>query len=130
MKRASILIVDDNAQNLKLARLLLTRHGYDVHTAVDAEQALNVLRSLAPEVILLDLQLPGMDGFELARRLKPEPRTHRNVVSAVPAYAMVGDAERARSAGCDDYVAKPIDTKLLPQLIARYVERGASQSLN
>jgi len=130
MKPETILIVDDNAQNLKLARVLLTRHGYEVHTAVDAEQALALLRTLTPVVILVDLQLPGMDGFELTRRLKADAATRRIVVIAVTAYAMVGDAERARAAGCDDYVAKPIDTKKLPRLIASYVERNAVQPLN
>lgn len=130
MKPASILIVDDNAQNLKLARVLLSRHGFDVHTVVDAEQALAALRTLTPAVILVDLQLPGMDGFELTRRLKADDATKRIVVIAVTAYAMVGDAEKARAAGCDDYVAKPIDTKKLPKLIASYVERSAAQSLN
>jgi two-component system cell cycle response regulator DivK len=130
MNSRAILIVDDNAQNLKLARVLLTRHGYEVETAVDAEQALTLLRSFTPVVILVDLQLPGMDGFELTRRLKADPETKRIIVIAVTAYAMVGDADRARAAGCDDYVSKPIDTKKLPKLIAAHVERSTSSKLN
>ena len=130
MKGQPILIVDDNAQNLKLARVLLTRHGYEVHTAVDAEQALLLLESIRPSIILVDLQLPGMDGFELTRRLKADPATKRIVVIAVTAYAMVGDDERAPAAGCDDYVAKPIDTKRLPRLIAHHLEHSAEHGLN
>jgi CheY-like chemotaxis protein len=130
MTPRTVLIVDDNPQNLKLARVLLTRYGYDVQTAVDAEQALALLHTFTPALILMDLQLPGMDGFELTRRLKADPSTRKIVVIAVTAYAMVGDASRAREAGCDDYVSKPIDTKKLPQLIAAHFERISSRVLN
>jgi CheY-like chemotaxis protein len=128
--KAPILIIDDNVQNLKLARVLLTRHGHDVHTAEDAEEALKRLESLRPAVILVDLQLPGMDGFTLTRRLKATPATRNIVVIAVTAYAMVGDEQRARDAGCDDYVSKPIDTKKLPALIAAHLERVAVRALH
>jgi CheY-like chemotaxis protein len=114
-----ILIVDDNPQNLKLARVLLRSEGYRVETAVDAEEALRVLQTFAPQLILMDLQLPGMDGLELTRRLKADPSRRHILVVALTAYAMKGDEERARAAGCDDYVAKPIDTQ---GLVAR-VER-------
>jgi two-component system, cell cycle response regulator DivK len=130
MRQSVVLVIDDNAQNLKLVQVLLTRHGYTVHTAVDAEHAIDTLRTVTPAIILVDLQLPGMDGFELTRRLKADPRTKRIAVIAVTAYAMVGDAERALAAGCDDYVSKPIDTKALPKLIAAYIERSAAHSLN
>lgn len=114
-----ILIVDDNPQNLKLARVLLRSEGYRVETAVDAEEALRVLQTFAPRLVLMDLQLPGMDGLELTRRLKADPSRRHILVVALTAYAMKGDEERARAAGCDDYVAKPIDTQ---GLVAR-VER-------
>jgi len=114
-----ILIVDDNPQNLKLARVLLRSEGYSVETAVDAEEALRVLQTFAPRLILMDLQLPGMDWLELTRRLKADPSRRHILVVALTAYAMKGDEERARAAGCDDYVAKPIDTQ---GLVAR-VER-------
>jgi two-component system cell cycle response regulator DivK len=117
-----ILIVDDNTQNLKLTRVLLERHGYDVRTAGDAEEALGQLASFTPKLILMDLQLPGMDGFELTRKLKADPRTHAIVIVALTAYAMKGDAERARAAGCDDYVTKPIDTRELPRTIVKHLE--------
>jgi CheY-like chemotaxis protein len=129
MRSDSILVVDDNAQNLKLTRVLLSRHGYDVHTAVDAEQALHVLSSLKPKVILMDLQLPGMDGLELTRRLKSDPKTQHITIIALTAYAMKGDEERARAAGCDGYVTKPVDTRTLPTLIADFIARSA-HSLN
>ena len=114
-----ILIVDDNPANLKLARVLLTGEGYEVRTAADAEEALSTLKAFRPRLILMDLQMPGMDGFELTRRLKADPATRGMVILALTAYAMKGDEERARAAGCDGYVAKPIDTRALPGLIAR-----------
>ena len=99
--------------------MLLRGEGYRVETAVDAEEALRVLQTFTPRLILMDLQLPGMDGLELTRRLKADPSRRHILVVALTAYAMKGDEERARAAGCDDYVAKPIDTQ---GLVAR-VER-------
>jgi CheY-like chemotaxis protein len=116
-----ILIVDDNAANLKLARMLLTGEGFEVRTATDAEEALVMLQGFRPRLILMDLQMPGMDGFELTRLLKSDPRIAGVVVVALTAYAMKGDEERAREAGCDGYVSKPIDTRTLPALITRYL---------
>jgi len=116
-----ILIVDDNALNLKLARMVLAGEGYEIRTAADAQEALAVLRSFRPRVILMDLQMPGLDGFELTRRLKSDPATRGISVVAITAYAMKGDEERAREAGCDGYVTKPIDTRALPGVIARHL---------
>jgi CheY-like chemotaxis protein len=123
-----ILIVDDNAVNLRLARMLLAGEGYDVCTAGDAEEALILLPRFRPRLILMDLQMPGMDGFELARRLKADPETRGIVILALTAFAMKGDEERAREAGCDDYVAKPIDTRTLPALIARHLAASPESS--
>lgn len=123
-----ILIVDDNPANLKLARMLLAGEGFEVCTAADAEEALVLLQSFRPRVILMDLQMPGMDGFELARRLKADPATRGIVVLALTAYAMKGDEERAREAGCDGYVSKPIDTRTLPALIARHLADSRENS--
>ena len=114
-----ILIVDDNAANLKLARVLLQGEGYAVRTAIDAEDALRQLSTFKPRLILMDIQLPGMDGLELTRRLKSDPGTKDIVIIALTAYAMKGDEEKARAAGCDGYVAKPVDTEALPRLIAQ-----------
>ena len=116
-----VLIVDDHPANLKLARLLLTGEGYEVKTAGDAEEALAVLQSFRPRLILMDLQMPGMDGLELTRRLKADPALRGVVVLALTAYAMKGDEERARAAGCDGYISKPIDTRTLPAVIAGYL---------
>ncbi|HYO93373.1 MAG TPA: response regulator [Polyangiaceae bacterium] len=121
MERETILIVDDNAVNLKLARVLLAGEGYAVATAADAVEALRALETLRPSLILMDIQLPGMDGLELTRRLKAEPGTRSIVVIALTAYAMKGDAEKAFAAGCDDYISKPIDIDTLPRTIARHL---------
>ena len=106
-----LLIVDDNPQNLKLARLLLSAEGYDARTAIDAEHALAVLADFTPKLILMDIQLPGMDGLELTRRLKAKPETQKIVIVTLTAYAMKGDEEKARAAGCDGYIAKPMRYK-------------------
>ena len=117
-----ILIVDDNAQNLKLARVILSSEGYQVRTAVDAEDALTILESFAPRVILMDLQLPRMDGLALTRHLKSDPRRRDIVIIAVTAYAMKGDDDKAFEAGCDDYMSKPIDAQALTAMIARHLQ--------
>lgn len=116
-----ILVVDDNETNAKLLRVLLTAHGYDVVVAGDADETFASVRRSKPRLILLDLQLPGMDGFEIARRLKADPDTKDIIVVAVTAYAMKGDEDRAKAAGCDGYVAKPIDTRAVPTLVAGYL---------
>jgi len=117
----SILVVDDNELNLKLARVLLTIEGYEVRTATDGESALKVLESFVPRLILMDIQLPGIDGLELTRRLKADPVLSRTIIVALTAYAMKGDDEKAFAAGCDGYIAKPIDPETLPRTIASYL---------
>jgi CheY-like chemotaxis protein len=122
MPEKTILIVDDNPVNLKLIRILLAGEGYDVHTATDAEDALRVLQDLRPQMILMDIQLPGIDGLELTRRLKADPATRDITILGLTAYAMKGDEQKILAAGCDGYIAKPIDTRTLPAVIQRYLE--------
>jgi CheY-like chemotaxis protein len=119
--RERILIVDDNVQNLKLARVILANEGYEVWTAADAEDALALLRTSRPKVILMDIQLPGMDGLQLTRQLKADPSTRSIAVIALTAYAMKGDEEKALAAGCDGYVSKPIDTERLPEIVRAHL---------
>ncbi len=116
-----ILIVDDNPLNMKLVSFLLAKRGYDVRCASDGEEALELLQKFRPTLILMDMQMPGIDGFELTRRLKADPATRGIVVIAVTAYAMKGDEQRVREAGCDGYLAKPIDTRSLPQVVASHI---------
>jgi len=118
-----ILIVDDNATNLKLVAYLMKANGYAVDTALDAESAIDAIRGNHPDVILMDIQLPGIDGLELTRRLKSDPATQEIVIVAVTAYAMKGDQAKALEAGCDDYITKPIDTRTLPETIARHLAK-------
>jgi two-component system cell cycle response regulator DivK len=125
MREPQILIVDDNPVNLKLARVVLEGEDYDVRTAVDAESALELLKGWQPRLILMDVQLPGMDGLELTRRLKADPNTRHIVIIALTAYAMKSDEEKARLAGCDGYVTKPLDVEALCQLVARKLEPEA-----
>lgn len=125
MTRPWILIVDDNPMNLKLAKVVLETEGYNVRTAVDAEEALRLVESQLPELILMDIQLPGMDGLELTRRLKTSAKTAGVTIIAVTAYAMNGDEQKALAAGCDGYIRKPFDTTTLPDVIAGYLQRSA-----
>jgi two-component system, cell cycle response regulator DivK len=124
MPAEPILIVDDNPANLKLARLLLMSEGHDARTVTDAEQAMKILETFTPKLILMDIQLPGMDGLELTRRLKANPATKDIVIVALTAYAMRGDEEKARAAGCDGYIAKPIDVNTLPAVVAKYIAQA------
>lgn len=117
----SILIVDDNPTNLKLLRVVLAAEGYDVMTANDAEEALRQLATARPRLILMDIQLPGIDGLELTRRLKADPAHTGIRIVALTAYAMKGDEEKARAAGCDGYVTKPIDVEALPRIVREYL---------
>ena len=124
MSRGTILVVDDHPTNLKLCKVMLSVDDYEVHTAADAEEALVLLGTVHPGLILMDLQLPGLDGLELTRRLKADPATRDSVVVALTAYAMQGDEQKALDAGCDGYVAKPIDTRLLAATVERYLAQA------
>jgi CheY-like chemotaxis protein len=118
--------VDDNPLNLKLARLILTGAGYEVRTAGNAEQALEELKTYHPRLILMDIQLPGMDGLALTRLLKGEPATEHIVIIALTAYAMKGDEERALASGCEGYFTKPLDTRTLADDVARHIDARSS----
>ena len=118
-----ILIIDDNLINLKLLKVLLKLEGYEVHTATDANEALDLLTTINPHVILMDLQLPVMDGLELTQLLKRNPKYKNTIIIAITAYAMKGDKERALAAGCDDYMSKPIDIDAISKMIAAYIHR-------
>ena len=118
----SILIVDDVPTNLKLMSVLLSRLGYQVHTAGTAEEALEIAQKIRPRLILADILLPGMDGLEMTRRLKSAPETQNTVVLAVTALAMKGDEQKALAAGCDGYITKPINVQTFPAVIRHYLK--------
>lgn len=109
-----VLVVDDNALNIELAEFLLSAAGLTVDSASHAAQALERLADSVPDVILMDIQMPGMDGLTLTQQLKADPRTAGIAIIAFTAYAMHGDEARLRGAGCDGYISKPID-------VARFV---------
>ncbi|MBA3661155.1 MAG: response regulator [Gammaproteobacteria bacterium] len=123
MTGETILIVDDSPLNLKLVEYLLTVKGYEIHTATNAEEALQLLNTLDPKLILMDIQLPGMDGLELTSILKAKPKYKTIPIIAITAYAMKGDKEKTLAAGCDGYITKPIDTRTLPDVIAGYLDK-------
>ena len=116
-----ILIVDDNEMNVKLLRWLLEKHGYVVHTASDAQTAREGIRAAHPQLVLMDIQLPDIDGLQLTREFKADPGLRSIPIVAVTSYAMKGDRQRAVAAGCDGYITKPIDTKQFPIEIQKYL---------
>ena len=120
--RAKILVVDDNPINLKLASDVLAFEGHDILTAVDAEEAQLVLAENLPDLILMDIALPGMDGLTLTRILKADARTRQVRIVALTAFAMKGDDQKALDAGCDGYIIKPIDTRKFPAQVATFLE--------
>jgi two-component system cell cycle response regulator DivK len=109
MQAARAIVIDDNAINAELAVCVLEAGGFEVQTAADAPQALAGIASFEPDVALVDIQLPGMDGLMLVRLLKSQAATHKLVLIAFTAFAMKGDEAKMRAAGCDGYIAKPID---------------------
>ena len=104
---AKVLVIEDNAANLKLAEFVLAQAGHEVLKAVDAIAGLALAREAHPDLVLMDIQLPGMDGLEATRALKRDPATAAIRVIALTAHAMKGDEEKFRAAGCDGYLAKP-----------------------
>lgn len=122
---ATILIVEDNAANMKLATLLLESAGHTALCAVDAETGLTLARAGKPDLILMDLQLPGMDGLAATALLKKDPATAAIPVIALTAMAMKADREKARAAGCDVYIAKPLRYKELLAAIDGLIGSGA-----
>jgi two-component system, cell cycle response regulator DivK len=117
-----ILIVDDNEMNMKLARDVLGFAGFRILEAVNAEEAIALAQEHVPDVILMDIRLPGMDGTTALGRLKGEARTAAIPVVALTSFAMKGDRERFLAAGFDGYLEKPIRVKEFPDQVRRYVE--------
>jgi two-component system cell cycle response regulator DivK len=104
-----IVMIEDNEQNRYMAIFLLEKHGYEVLTAPDGPSGIALTAQTRPALILLDIQLPGMDGYAVARALREDPSLASIPIIAVTSYAMLGDRERALASGCDGYIEKPID---------------------
>src|ERR1700761_4249326 len=122
MRAPCILVVDDNPTNLKLVCDILECEGYQVFMAVDAEEAWQIMENTRPDLILLDIGLPGMDGLTFTRKLRASEKTRGLIIVAVTALAMKGDEEKAREAGCDGYITKPINTRTLGAQVAAFLE--------
>jgi two-component system, cell cycle response regulator DivK len=121
-----ILIVEDNEMNRDMLSRRLLKRGYEVSIAVDGEQGLVMARSESPALILMDMSLPGLDGWEVSRRLKADVQTKDIGIIAITAHAMAGDREKALAAGCDDFDTKPIElTRLLAKIEALLARPGA-----
>ena len=120
--RGQILIVDDNPIDLKLSSALLGVKGFEVEVAVDAEQAQLLLRRMVPDLIVVDIALPGMDGLSLTRLIKGDARLSHVPVVALTAFAKRDDEEHAAAAGCERYFTKPIDTKSFAEDIAETLQ--------
>ena len=124
-----VLVVDDNSLNLKLSEAVLSSEGYDVHTTKSAEEALNAMATFSPDVVLTDIELPGIDGLELARRLKGDRATRHVVILALSGHVLPEHREAAMAAGCDGYVTKPIDTEELPRTVADHIARARGEGV-
>jgi two-component system, cell cycle response regulator len=125
-----VLVIEDNPANLELMRFLLTAHGYAVLAAHDGEEGLDIARRELPDLILCDLQMPGIDGYQVARQVKGTPSLQHIPIVAVTAYAMVGDRDKVLSAGFDGYFAKPIAPETFVQKVEAFLKpEFKSQSL-
>lgn len=121
-----ILVVEDNEMNRTLLRDVLEYYGYEVTEAVNGTEAIDRAREHRPDLILLDIQMPVMNGFTAIGLLKNDPTLGRTKIIALTSFAMKGDRERIMAAGFDDYLAKPVDTRALPQRVRRWIgEEGA-----
>jgi CheY-like chemotaxis protein len=121
---ARILVVEDNPLNLKLIRDVLEFHGFDVLTAQSGEEGVTLASGESPDLVLMDLQLPGIGGHEALLQMRADPRCRCVPVVAVTAFAMKDDIERARKAGFDGYIAKPISVRALPEQLAAFLPGG------
>jgi two-component system cell cycle response regulator/two-component system cell cycle response regulator DivK len=119
-----ILVVEDNPANMKLVREVLKGRGYRILEATSGEEALDAVKFIRPDLILMDIQLPGMDGLAVTRQLKEDPATRDIPTIALTAHVMKRDEERVLEAGCAGYIPKPIDTVNFPIQVAAYLRRS------
>ncbi|MCC7130247.1 MAG: response regulator [Anaerolineae bacterium] len=118
---ATILYIEDNTDNRMLVKRILEAEGYVIWEAANASEAVDVIAGRTPDLILMDINMPGVDGFTLTSRLKAQPALRHTPIIALTANVMKGDRERSLQAGCDGYIQKPIDVDILPRQIARFL---------
>jgi CheY-like chemotaxis protein len=122
------LIVEDNPVNLRLAQFLLEKRGFTVRKAGSGTECLAEMAQELPDIVLMDIQLPGEDGLAVTRKIRSDPRLAHVIVVALTAHAMAGDREKILGAGCDGYIAKPVDPQSLASEVARYLQQGRLKS--
>jgi CheY-like chemotaxis protein len=128
VNRPRVLVVDDQPLNIELARAVLEAAGFEVDAAGDAVQAARRVADFAPDLVLMDVQMPGVDGLTLTRQLKADPATRHIVIVAFTAYAMKGDEARMLAAGCDGYLGKPIDVATFGAAVRGHLAKGPRQA--
>ena len=124
MSDKNVMVVEDNEKNRKLMRVVLKAKGYNIIEAATGEEALNLLKNQKPDIILMDIQLPGIDGLTLIKQIKASVITKDIPIIAVTAYAMKGDEQKILDTGCDAYVSKPINTQELPLIVEKYIKKS------
>ena len=122
--KGQILLIEDNEQNRYLTKFLLEKNGYAVHTASDGAMGVEMAGQILPDLILLDIQLPTMDGYAVAQGLRQNAALAATPIVAVTSYAMTGDREKAMGAGCDGYIEKPINPATFADEVGRYLKDG------
>ena len=128
MKR-KILVIEDNEQNLYLVKFILEKHGFEVSTARDGKQGIEMAYRVKPDLILLDIQLPVMDGYAVASELRKDQDFDSTPIVAVTSFAMMGDREKAIDAGCNGYIEKPINTETFMAQVEQYLsEKKAGEN--
>ena len=122
MAGETILVVEDNPLNLELISDIPEAHGYRLQAATSGAEALKMVDEEKPDMILMDIQLPGLDGLTITRMIKEKPGHHDLPIIALTAHAMRGDEEKAKEAGCDGYISKPIDTRAVPKTVRAHLD--------
>jgi two-component system, cell cycle response regulator DivK len=130
MTEPRVLIVDDNAMNIAIAQVVLLAENFEVETAADGSQAMQKVASFGPDLILMDIQMPGMDGLEVTRTLKADAATRHIRIVAFTAFAMRGDEAKMRAAGCDGYLSKPIDVKTFGAQVRACLQASTADDLD
>jgi CheY-like chemotaxis protein len=128
MSDSSILIIEDNPLNVELASDLLQASGYRIHSTRTAEEGIRLARELLPDLVLMDISLPGMDGLCATRTLKSDPATSHLTVVGLTAHAMMGDEGTALQSGCDGYLTKPIDTRTFVSTVTKFIKNTSRQT--